>query len=80
MTGVQTCALPILTDDQIKEMQEEIDEEKAMGLGLPVSVTNDVSQQMMMSGVPQQPENPSDKEQVEEQPTSNTFTKLKQIL
>ena len=57
-----------LTDDQIKEMQEEIDEEKAMGLGLPVSVTNDVSQQMMMSGVPQQPENPSDKEQVEEQP------------
>ena len=51
-----------LTDDQIKEMQTEIDEEKEMGLGLPVGVTNDVAQQMMMSNVPQQPTNPADNE------------------
>jgi hypothetical protein len=51
-----------LTDDEIKAMQDEIDEEKELGLGLPVGVTNDVAQQMMMSGVPQQPQNPSDQE------------------
>ena len=49
-----------LTDDQIKEMQEEIDEEKEAGLGLPVGVTNDVAQQAMLSQVPQQPMNPAD--------------------
>jgi len=69
-----------LNDDEIKEMQAEIDEEKAMGLGLPVSVTNDVSQQMMMSGVPQQPSNPDDREQQDEQESPGVFTKLKQIL
>ena len=52
-----------LTDDQIKEMQAEIDEEKEMGLGLPVGVTNDVAQQQMLSQVPQQPQNPSDEEE-----------------
>ena len=71
-----------MNDDQIKEMQAEIDEEKEMGLGLPVSVTNDVSQQMMMSGVPQQPQHPDDRqEQQDEQVDSpGVFTKLKQIL
>jgi len=51
-----------LTDDEIKAMQDEIDEEKELGLGLPVGVTNDVAQQMMMSNVPQQPQNPADQE------------------
>ena len=69
-----------LNDDQIKDMQAEIDEEKSMGLGLPVSVTNDVSQQMMMSGVPEQPSNPADREQQNEQESPGVFTKLKQIL
>ena len=49
-----------LNDDQIKEMQEEIDEEKEAGLGLPVGVGNEVAQQMMMSNVPKQPINPVD--------------------
>jgi hypothetical protein len=40
-----------LTDDEIKGMQEEIDKEKEMGLGLPVAVTNDVAQQQMMGQV-----------------------------
>ena len=70
-----------LTDDQIKEMQFEIDEEKEMGFGLPVGVTNDVAQQMMMSNVPQQPVNPVDKEDVEENTENNSkLLKLKQIL
>jgi len=51
-----------LTDDEIKEMQTEIDEEKEAGLGLPVGVTTDVAQQMMMSNVPQQPTHPDDRE------------------
>jgi hypothetical protein len=49
-----------LTDDQIKEMQTEIDEEKEIGMGLPVGVMNDVAQQQMMSQVPSQPMNPVD--------------------
>ena len=44
-----------LTDEEIKTMQGEIDEEKELGLGLPVGVTNDVAQAQMMSSVPQQP-------------------------
>lgn len=40
-----------MTDDEIKQMQEEIDEEKAMGLGLPTDVTNSVAQQQMMGDV-----------------------------
>jgi hypothetical protein len=40
-----------MTDDEIKQMQEEIDEEKAMGLGLPTDVTNAVAQQQMMGDV-----------------------------
>jgi hypothetical protein len=51
-----------LTDDEIKEMQEQIDEEKEEGLGLPVGVMNDVAQQQMMSQVPGQPQNPADQE------------------
>ena len=51
-----------LTDDDIKEMQKEIDQEKKEGLGLPVGVMNDVAQQQMMSQVPGQPQNPADQQ------------------
>ena len=67
-----------LTDDEIKEMQAEIDEEKQMGLGLPVGVGNEVAQQMMLSNVPKQPDNPADDD--EEQQNESSFTKLKRIL
>ena len=71
-----------LTDDEIKLMQTEIDEEKEMGLGLPVGVTNDVAQAQMMAQVPQQPQNPMDAQQDTQQQNEgvNTFTKLKRIL
>ena len=80
-----------LTDDEIKDMQGEIDEEKEAGLGLPVGVMNDVAQQQMMSNVPQQPSNPvdlqhamdiQDKQQASQQKeeVETTITKLKRIL
>jgi len=82
-----------LTDDQIKEMQIEIDEEKEIGMGLPVGVMNDVAQQQMMSQVPSQPMSPVDAEhqmklqkkeaeqnQTQEEKSPGTFVKLKQIL
>ena len=81
-----------LTDDQIKEMQTEIDEEKEIGMGLPVGVMNDVAQQQLMSQVPNQPMNPVDAEhqmelqkreaqqnQTQEEKSPCTFVKLKQI-
>ncbi len=40
-----------LTDDQIKEMQDQIDQEKEQGLGLPVEVTNSVAQQQMAGDI-----------------------------
>jgi hypothetical protein len=40
-----------LTDDEISEMDQQIEQEKEMGLGLPVSVTNDVAQQQMLGQV-----------------------------
>jgi len=49
-----------LSDDEIEEMDKEIEMEKEQGLGLPVGVMNDVSQQQMMSQVPAQPQNPED--------------------
>jgi len=77
-----------LNDDEIKRMQEEIDEEKEAGFGLPVGVMNDVAQQTMMSQVPAQPQNPDDQQhQMDMQQAAakikesmNTFGKLKQIL
>jgi len=51
-----------LTDEQIKYMQKEIDKETEAGLGLPVGVMNDVTQQQMMSQVPTQPQNPADQQ------------------
>ena len=85
-----------LNDDEIKLMQTEIDKEKEEGLGLPVGVMNDVSQQQMMAQVPAQPQNPADQEHEAEmaqqaakdaakastkkEETSATLLKLKQIL
>jgi len=82
-----------LTDEEIKEMQTEIDEEKEAGLGLPVGVMNDVAQQQMMSNVPQQPSNQvdldhalemQDKAQAaagqQKEEVESTVTKLKRIL
>ena len=40
-----------MNDDDIKLMDEEIDEEKSMGLGLPTQVTTQVAQQQMMGQV-----------------------------
>jgi hypothetical protein len=72
-----------LTDDQIKEMQTEMDEEKEAGLGLPVGVTNDVAQAQMMAQVPQQPTHPDDlaaQKDSQTQSEETTVTKLKRIL
>ena len=40
-----------MNDDDIKLMDEEIDEEKSMGLGLPTQITTQVAQQQMMGQV-----------------------------
>jgi hypothetical protein len=40
-----------LTDDEIKEMQTEMEDEKEQGLGLPVGVTNDIASQQMAASV-----------------------------
>ena len=72
-----------LSDDEIIEMQQQIDEEKAEGLGLPVAVMNDVAQQQMMSQVPQQPQHPSDVEDNddgEQAQYESSVTKLKRLL
>ena len=80
-----------LNDDDIKEMQIEMDEEKEAGLGLPVGVTNDVAQAQMMSQVPSQPQHPLDQEHEAElaqqaaakssvKEETNTLVKLKRIL
>ena len=82
-----------LNDDQIELMQEEIEEEKAAGLGLPVAVSNQLVQQQMMSDIPQQPTHPDDLESQEaaaetkaknSKPTGKneekTFERLKRIL
>jgi hypothetical protein len=79
-----------LSDDQIKDMQEQMDEEKEAGLGLPVGVTNDVAQAQMMAQVPSQPTHPDDIQaqqdlaaaQAKRSSTNeeSTFHKLKRIL
>ena len=47
-----------LTDDEIKLMQREIDEEVQAGLGLPVGVTTDVAQAQMMNQLDAPKQNP----------------------
>ena len=81
-----------LTDDQIKEMQDEIDEEKEAGLGLPVDVTNTVAQQQMVGDIQadQQAALATHQNELQQRQDmgmqeegfkpSGTFVKLKQIL
>ena len=80
-----------LTDDQIKEMQDEIDEEKEAGLGLPVDVTNTVAQQQMVGDIQadqqaalathqNELQQAQEMGQQQEQKSVGTFVKLKQIL
>lgn len=40
-----------MTDDEIKQMQNEIDEESKAGLGIPTEVTNTVAQQQMIGDI-----------------------------
>ncbi len=81
-----------LTDDQIKEMQSEIDEEKEAGLGLPVDVTNQVAQTQMVGDIQadQQAALATHQNELQQRQDmgmqeegvkpSGTFVKLKQIL
>ena len=80
-----------LSDDDIKKMEKEIEQEKKDGLGLPVGVTNDVAQAQMMSQVPGQPQHPDDQEheanmadqqaaQSTQKESDSTLVKLKRIL
>jgi hypothetical protein len=80
-----------MTDDQIKEMQSEMDEEKEAGLGLPVDVTNTVAQQQMVGDIQadqqaalathqSELQQAQDMGQQQEHKSAGTFVKLKQIL
>ena len=66
-----------MTDDEIKDMQKEIDEEKDAGLGLPVGITSPVAQQAMMNQLPDAGE--ADDDSTNES-YSDTIRKLKKIL
>ena len=40
-----------MTDDEIKQMQKEIEQERKAGLGIPTEVTNTVAQQQMVGDI-----------------------------
>jgi hypothetical protein len=78
-----------LTDDQIKDMQVEIDEEKSEGIGLPVALSNAAAQQQMVGDVEQEQQQDqaehqagldSQAEKDKPKSESRTFDKLKRIL
>ena len=76
-----------LNDDEIKDMQAEIDNEKEEGLGLPVGVTNDVAQAQLVGDIQTQQQMAMNQHQqdiapepTKKQESVGTFTKLKQIL
>jgi len=76
-----------LTDDEIAQMQSEMDEEKEMGIGLPVGVTNAVAQQQMSGDIETEQQmalrshqNEIESETQQESLNVTTFKKLKQIL
>lgn len=75
-----------LTDDEIAQMQKEMDEEREMGIGLPVGVTNAVAQQQMSGDIEaeQQMAMQAHQGQVDsqnqEESKIHVFKKLKQIL
>jgi len=68
-----------LTDDSIKEMQSEIDKEKELGLGLPVSVTTDIAQQQMLSQI-QEPQTDQQDQQQENKNISPGIKMLNRII
>ena len=68
-----------MNDDEISEMTTEMEEEKAMGIGLPVGVSNAAMQQQMVGDIEtsQQKElQDADEEQVNE----SIISRLKQVL
>ena len=76
-----------LTDDEIAQMQSEMDEEKEMGIALPVNVTNAVAQQQMSGDIEteqqmalQAHQNEIGSQNQQESLNVTTFKKLKQIL
>jgi hypothetical protein len=77
-----------LNDDEIKQMQEEIDEEKEMGIGLPVGVTNDIAAQQMSSQIDMdQAEHQNDldinlasKQKVKTESFTPTLDKIKKLI
>lgn len=66
-----------MNDDEIKEMQAEMDEEKEMGIGLPVGISNAAMQQQMVGDIETQQQND---QQDDEQVKESTIHKLKRIL
>jgi hypothetical protein len=74
-----------LTDDEIKSMQNEIDEEHAMGLGLPVQVTNAAASQQMVGDIESEQnqddaEHQSNLDAQNQKESTGVFTRLKQII
>ena len=69
-----------MNDDEISEMTSEMEEEKAMGIGLPVGVSNAAMQQQMVGDIETQQQaelhNATDDEQVSE----SIISRLKQVL
>jgi hypothetical protein len=71
-----------MNDDDIKVMQTEIDEEKEIGLGLPVAITSQIAGQAMSQQMATDPEMggvPTEQQQNQES-APGVFAKLKQIL
>jgi hypothetical protein len=74
-----------MSDDEIKDMQLEIDEEKEMGLGLPVAVTNQAAAQQMTGDIAGEQQQANAEHQAEldaqnQQESAGVFTRIKQIL
>lgn len=75
-----------LTDEEIKDMQKEIDQEKEDGLGLPTEVTTQVAQAQMMQQIqtdampPETAAKPDAKATSKKEEINSTFSRIKQIL
>ena len=74
-----------MSDDEIKEMQTEIDEEKELGLGLPVAVTNQAATAQMVGDIEGEQQqiqatHQSTLDSQNTQESAGVFTKIKQIL
>jgi len=73
-----------MNDDDIVEMQQEIDREKALGIGLPVGVTNAAAQAQMVGDIESEQQQDTAEHQAGLNAQNNkeetTFSKLKRIL